>query len=287
MQLTRFDDSDAFLCDAEPELARDEVIHALLLGVARRAGDHTEPGAQPYLATVRSGNALLLAAVRTPPHRLLLSSVSGDRDDAIAPLVDDLRAGPLPGVTGPVAAAEAFATAWQQQRPVTVRRGMDLMVFQLRQVTPPEGVSGAGRWATADDLDLLTEWADAFNRECHQEPRPPLDRVRSTMETKISRGEMMVWDDEGQAVCMAGRTRGTAQGESISYVRTPAAFRRRGYASALVAALSQWILDSGKRYSSLFTDRANPTSNHIYQQIGYEPRGAFVELHFEDGRATG
>ena len=43
----------------------------------------------------------------------------------------------------------------------------------------------------------------------------------------------------------------------------------------------QSILDGGKRYCSLFTDQSNPTSNHIYRQIGFQPRGAFVELHFE------
>lgn len=43
------------------------------------------------------------------------------------------------------------------------------------------------------------------------------------------------------------------------------------YASALTAAASQDQLDAGRTYCFLFTDLANPTSNHIYQQIGYEP----------------
>jgi predicted GNAT family acetyltransferase len=47
--------------------------------------------------------------------------------------------------------------------------------------------------------------------------------------------------------------------------------RNRGYASSLVAAASQAQLDAGRRFCFLFTDLANPTSNHIYQEIGYEP----------------
>ena len=47
--------------------------------------------------------------------------------------------------------------------------------------------------------------------------------------------------------------------------------RGRGYASALVAAISQAELDAGRRFCFLFTDQANPTANHIYQAIGYEP----------------
>ena len=54
-------------------------------------------------------------------------------------------------------------------------------------------------------------------------------------------------------------------------VYTPPAARRRGYASALVAEASQLQLDAGRRFRFLFTDLANPTSNHIYQTIGYEP----------------
>ena len=34
--------------------------------------------------------------------------------------------------------------------------------------------------------------------------------------------------------------------------------------------VQQAALDDGKRFCFLFTDAANPTSNHIYQEIGYE-----------------
>lgn len=45
--------------------------------------------------------------------------------------------------------------------------------------------------------------------------------------------------------------------------------RGLGYARACVAGLSQQLLDRGFKYCFLFTDLRNPTSNHIYQQIGY------------------
>jgi len=38
-----------------------------------------------------------------------------------------------------------------------------------------------------------------------------------------------------------------------------------------VAGVSQHLLDGGRIFCTLFTDLANPTSNHIYQAIGYEP----------------
>ena len=35
--------------------------------------------------------------------------------------------------------------------------------------------------------------------------------------------------------------------------------------------MSQHILDQGRRFVTLFTDLKNPTSNKIYQAIGYAP----------------
>ena len=45
--------------------------------------------------------------------------------------------------------------------------------------------------------------------------------------------------------------------------------RNKGYASSGVAILTKRMLDNGKRFCCLFTDLANPTSNSIYQRIGY------------------
>ena len=77
-------------------------------------------------------------------------------------------------------------------------------------------------------------------------------------------------------VCMAAYARPTANGIAINGVFTPAEHRCRGYASALVGAVSQMSLDSGKKFCTLCTDLDNPTSNSIYQKIGYKSVGAFI-----------
>jgi predicted GNAT family acetyltransferase len=58
--------------------------------------------------------------------------------------------------------------------------------------------------------------------------------------------------------------------------------RRRGYASACVAAASQAQLDAGRRSCFLFTDDSSPTSNHIYETIGYRPIADTVSYRFGD-----
>jgi predicted GNAT family acetyltransferase len=64
-------------------------------------------------------------------------------------------------------------------------------------------------------------------------------------------------------------------------VYTPPRFRNRGYASMAVATLSQRLLEAGYDFCTLFTDLANPTSNHIYQAIGYRRVCDFAEITCE------
>ena len=81
-------------------------------------------------------------------------------------------------------------------------------------------------------------------------------------------------------VVLKGRPE-TPRGVRVNMVYTPPELRRRGYASACVAALSQRMLDSGKKFCFLYTDLSNPTSNKIYQEIGYRPVFDVDEYKFE------
>ncbi len=89
----------------------------------------------------------------------------------------------------------------------------------------------------------------------------------------------MIWVD-GKPVSMAVAMAPSATGIRINLVYTPPAMRRRGYAAACVAALSQLQLDAGRAFCSLYTDLANPTSNSVYRRIGYRPVSDVVDLDF-------
>jgi len=65
----------------------------------------------------------------------------------------------------------------------------------------------------------------------------------------------------------------------IGPVYTPPEQRRHGYASALVAQLSQGARSAGNR-CLLYTDLANPTSNAIYRAIGYRPVTEVLRYRF-------
>jgi predicted GNAT family acetyltransferase len=133
-----------------------------------------------------------------------------------------------------------------------------------------EGVSGRMRAATREDRDLLVAWIRAFAEEAlpKDDPMDP-ERVVDLRLQGPSVG-LVLWED-GDPVALAGAGGPTPNGIRIGPVYTPPAHRRRGYASALVAGLSQRLLDEGRTFCFLHTDLSNPTSNRIYVDIGYEP----------------
>lgn len=80
---------------------------------------------------------------------------------------------------------------------------------------------------------------------------------------------------------MAGYTRELQTAIGIAFVYTPTYFRGNGYATSCVAQLSQMALEKGFRRCVLYTDLLNPTSNSIYQRIGYKAVCDSLMLKFE------
>ena len=85
------------------------------------------------------------------------------------------------------------------------------------------------------------------------------------------KGKIFLLIDEGEVVSMARKAGKTPNGNLVNLVYTPSHLRKRGYATECVAKLSRKILEEGNSFCFLFTDLMNPTSNSIYQKIGYRP----------------
>jgi predicted GNAT family acetyltransferase len=68
----------------------------------------------------------------------------------------------------------------------------------------------------------------------------------------------------------------------IGPVYTPTDRRGNGYGSAVTAAAALWAREHGAQDVVLFTDVANPTSNAIYQRIGFEPVNDYARIDFNN-----
>ena len=269
MEVRRYDWADAFLAAAGDFLVAREAEHNLILGICANLRDNPDgDAAPPYLATVTSGERVVAAALQTPPFQLVLSEV--DDPEAIVALAAELVDRDLPGALGPVEHVRAFVDARGALGGPPGHLRFSERIFRLTEVIPPRPTSGHSRIAEAGDRDLVADWITAFMREAlgQDDPAEANDLIDRWL---AGRGRALhLWED-GDAVSLAGVGSATPNGIRIGPVYTPPEHRNHGYASSLVAAVSQAQLDAGRRFCFLFTDLANPTSNHIYRTIGYEP----------------
>lgn len=285
MRLTTYVDAAAFLQVAQPGLEAQEALNSLLLGVCLRMRVLPEyVDALPYLVTVQEANELVTAGMITPPHNLVLAGQHPDNPTAQALIAADLleRGWQPPGVLAPVEAAQRFIEVWQQRTGQSATLQMRQRLFELHTVHHPAYPAGALRLADEADRELLAHWLAAFGHEALGESAEVSEETYKVADRAIRNRNYYFWDTD-QPVALIGKGRPTVHCISIGPVYTPPELRGRGYASAGVAALSQALLTEGYRSCVLFTDLANPTSNSIYQKIGYRPIADFYLYQFGPG----
>ena len=279
VETRRFDSVEAFLDLCGPFLEAREPEHQLTLGIIGHAlarGAFPDDGA---LVAALANGRVVATAIWTPPWNVNLSEV--DDAQAMRAIADALAGEDLGGVNGPPEHAEAFARDWCGRTGYRYVEGMRQRSYALDKVAAPNDVPGHLRRAGAGDRAVLAAWIDGFDREAmgSEAGRRDIDPMVDELISSSNRIGY-IWEDR-VPVSMCQATGATPHGIRIGAVYTPPEVRRRGYASALVAAVSQAELDKGRRWCFLFTDLANPTSNRIYQAIGYRPVRDVRMIHFE------
>ena len=271
LRVVRVHDLARFVDRVRPHLeayvAENNLILGLLGDLTRYGsfpGRESEFGEAPVFLIVEGERGVESVALQTPPRGLVLTRGS---EEATAALVEFAAKAnlALPGVVGPEHVVEQFASMWGARtgRPALLR--MAEMVYELAQVTPPAHCRGVLREAEQRDETILGDWVVAFTKETGVDP--VVDGV-AFVRGKMSARQLFVWDD-GAPVSMAAWGGRTAHGARVGFVYTPPSERKKGFASAAVAALSERLLGEGCSRCFLFTNAANPTSNKIYQALGY------------------
>ncbi|MES2803240.1 MAG: GNAT family N-acetyltransferase [Bdellovibrionota bacterium] len=259
-------------------LYKNEVEHSLLLGLSEVSARQNKVGGHFYI--VKSDSSIS-GACFVSDRNLILSKMNSETVLALADQMyfDHVN---FPGVVGPVAPAELFAKTWSGVTEKKCKIGMAQKIYQLNRVITPRPVAGSVSVCDVKYQDLITQWVYEFSLESLPHEANSIERAREFAVNKIPKGEVLIWCDEsGNPVSMNSVGRPTKHGISVSAVYTPKALRQRGYASALVAGTSQLMLNNGKSFCVLYTDLANPTSNKIYQNIGYEEIATSVHYIFE------
>lgn len=222
------------------------------------------------------------AFLQTPPFPVLVAALPpGGAAELVATFTAERG---LPRAANVAGLDEAtFLAAWSDVTGGTASVRQRSRLFRLGELTPPDPVpAGAARAATVADRELVLAWLVAFHAEAT--PESPASAVR-TAGDRLSRGGFTLWEVGGKPVALAGRTPEVAGVARIAPVYTPPEHRRRSYGGGVTTAATQAALDEGAEAVVLFTDQANPTSNALYQRLGYRPVEDRVVLDLQPGPA--
>jgi predicted GNAT family acetyltransferase len=270
-----------FLVAADGLLRSDPFSVNVIAVIADRIAAGIQPDGDDYLwATVHDRHDEVLGvAMQTPPYPLFVSRMPTEAATALAGALADTGRD-LTGVNGAIGATVAFAQAWGHRSGQTSTVVTAMRMYRLGELVHPTGVSGhASVAAKPGDVELVADWLGAFHDEA--KPHGPVEDWHAFAIRRINDGRFHLWNDGGEPVALAGVSAPAAGVARVGPVYTPPKARRRGYGSAVTAVATAAAITSGAEHVALYTDLANPTSNSIYQAIGYQPDHDAEERSFQ------
>lgn len=268
MQGKQYHSVHLFRRQLEPLLLKNEAAHNLFYGVLLKINETNSP---IFMGLVEKENRVVMGFLQTNPAQIIVATFSAlDEQDleAIALWLYQQKI-QVPGLIGEVETIHSLVKAYERLAKVTYEVRMRQRIYQLTEVAPLPKVNGLFRKAVEKDTPIICRWIHEFCEEIGEVITFEEAKKEATKLMKEER--VFVWEVNSQPVSMACWTRPTKTNVTINLVFTPKEERKKGYATACVAHLSQHLLNQGYKSTSLYTDLANPTSNHIYQEIGYRP----------------
>lgn len=276
------DDPAVFLAVAGDHLAADPVQSTVVATFAERSVRERAAGVattadfpQWWLVVRDEAGAVVGAGMRTAPFEPHPPYLLAMPDEAAVQLAHVLhaRGEALGGANGAVPAVRLLAEEYARLAGGTARVHEETRLFELAELVEPPLPGGQLRMATEEDLELALEWYVSFGREAAEqagrEHEHEMFEDEAGMLRRIGEGRVWFWvAEDGVRVHLTGHNLPSYGVARIGPVFTPKEQRGKGYASAAVAEISRMLRDGGSRVT-LFTDQANPTSNAIYQRIGF------------------
>jgi len=272
LQLHLFSDPKLFLQETKPCLLRNETQSSMILGIVDSlVEDINCYGSSVVLSCAKQQNEIVIVAICTHPFPMLMACSESIQQSQIKDFVLQLSNQNIDlnfsGVLGETSVSLWFASEWASVRGLKSELRVHERLFSLNQVSP-QSLKGTMRPTTSDDIPIAVQWFQEFSIEALKEECTEKSKTRFAK--KVALGQVFFWiSEQGVPVSMAGTPRKSPNTISIGPVYTPPTHRKNGFASMLVSALSQEKLNEGFKECILMTDLSNPTSNKIYEAIGY------------------
>lgn len=288
MQFKLYTDVHEFYNDTYDVLMRHEAQNMVPLGniiIGHEGKDKTDwrDPANWIMATISDSSGILLTAIMTPPNNITLYATDNIiNPEAVKCLIDGLKGCEIPGVTTEKTLAECFAGEYTAQKGLNVEITMSQRIYELTAINPDVKQFGSVRLLDENDMHFFPYWLEAFNAAgIYGKTEMSIPHDAGLYRYRLSAKKLYVLEVDGIPVSMAGYTREMQTAIGVAFVYTPPYYRGNGYATSCVAQISRLAFDKGYSKCVLYTDLLNPTSNSIYQKIGYVPVCDSLMLSFK------
>lgn len=260
MEIRRYHSASEFL-EVTAEFRATELVRTnLISSIAASVANGSRKYDAYYWWVIEDSGKTLGIASRTAPYGYVFSpmpkSVILDLVSRIKKEDPDARE-----FAGPKAVIDQLVMNEQ------VMESESELIYELKDFKPINSLI-IPRRASMKDYELVLDWIEEFIQETNLRSFNTKNIVRGN----IDQGNYFILEVNGEPVSLGGHV---SQVEildkkigRVGPIYTPKKFRKRGYASALTSFISQLLIDQGS-IATLYTQADNPTSNKIYQNIGY------------------
>jgi hypothetical protein len=224
---------------------------------------------QKLSATVKDSNGeTLLIAYCTYPYKTmtLFCPRNNVNTEAVKLFADELKSHNF--IVRKVRAEQNLATCFAEAYGDEFSRNASMYLMQTEKSNEVPSSKGFCRNVEEGDLFFVPFWDAECLNECRQDPMS-LDELHEYHEHILYKRYGFLWVDNFP-VSQVFITVVTENCALIGDVYTPLYYRKKGYATSLMAEVSRIILyERGKEKCVLFVDTENHAACEIYRKVGY------------------
>lgn len=263
----KYESLTSFKNDVLPFLEKNECENNLLLGILLNFPEGNVP---IFMGTIEKNAQISGVFFQTIERQIILSKTKNlvvDEMLEVAQLLHEIYPN-VPGLIGEYEYIIKLATALEKLQNMKKEIIMEQGIYNLKELTYKSRFTEQIRLATAQDKELVKQYLFEFGEETTVSISK--EKAEESATKFLANNQLYFLEIEGKIVSMCIWSRPTNKNVCISFVYTPKQYRKKGYASDVVAYVTEKMLNSGYESTALYTDLKNPTSNKIYQEIGYK-----------------
>lgn len=281
MKFKRYFDIKEFWNDNQKLLEEKEWYNCLMIG---NCLDGVKNGMDNwFLATIENNNNTELIMLYRKPWRMVIYSPTNNKSDELFKFAatEVYKCEPeLLGINTEKQNANKFAKYFCELANKQYKIRTPLRILLLEQMASATLIDDITyRKITFKDKPTIIRYLKEFTQEALHEELSD-EKAEEKFQKHYNLG-MYVLEKNGKIVAQAAISRKMKYGVCVSAVYTPVEERKKSYAYNLVYRISKEQLEAGNKYCVLYTDDANPISNHVYEKIGYKRMEDWEDLDFE------